>query len=358
METIMTNLQFLPLNIDIESKAVLKQVATAHRALAELKGIAQSIPNQNILINTLTLQEAKDSSAIENIITTQDELFKSRAFEDSALFPAAKEVSRYSSALRMGFKLVQEQGFITTTFIKDIQKQIEPTKTGFRKIPGTALRNQATGEIIYTPPQSHDEIAELMSNLDKFINDSSISNLDPLIKMALIHFQFESIHPFYDGNGRTGRVINILYLVKEDLLSIPILYLSRYIIRKKESYYRLFQEVRENQNWEDWILFVLKGIETTSKETITLVNSIKDVMFSTKQKIREELPSIYSQDLINNLFHHPYTKIAFIQEELNVSRITATRYLKELTKAGVLEEKRMGRSNYYINIQLLSLLAD
>ena len=354
----MNNLQFLPLNIDIESKIVLKRVAVAHRALAELKGIAQSIPNQNILISTLALQEAKDSSAIENIITTQDELFKSQAFEKSSLFPAAKEVSRYSAALRKGFELVQKQGLITTNFIQSIQSQIEPAKPGFRKLPGTVLRNQATGETIYTPPQGYDEIVELMSNLDKFINDPSISDLDPLIKMALIHFQFESIHPFYDGNGRTGRVINILYLVKENLLSIPVLYLSRYIIKNKESYYQLFQEVRDNQNWEEWLLFVLKGVETTSLETITLINSIKEVMFSIKRLIRERLPGIYSQDLINNLFHHPYTKIAFIQEELNVSRITATRYLKELTKAGVLEEKRMGRSNYYINVQLLALLAD
>jgi len=267
-------------------------------------------------------------------------------------------VSRYSAALRKGFDLVRNQGLITTNFINDIQSQIEPNNAGFRKIPGTVLKNQTTGEVIYTPPQNPIEIVELMGNLDKFINDPSISDLDPLIKMALIHFQFESIHPYYDGNGRTGRVINILYLVKEDLLSIPILYLSRYIIRNKDTYYRLFQEVRDNQNWDKWVLFILKGVEETSQETIALVRSIKGIMLSIKHQIREQFPGFYSQDLVNNLFYHPYTKIAFIQKELGVSRITATRYLKELSKAGILEEKHMGRSNYYINKQLLALLSD
>jgi Fic family protein len=358
MEKFMTSIQFLPLAIDLETREVLKQTAVAHRALAELKGVAQSIPNQNILINTLTLQEAKDSSAIENIITTQDELFKSQAFDNPTLFPSAKEVSRYSAALRKGFDLVRNQGLLTTNFINDIQSQIEPDKAGFRKIPGTILRNQTTGEVIYTPPQNYDEIVELMGNLDKFINDQSVSDLDPLIKMALIHFQFESIHPYYDGNGRTGRVINILYLVKEELLSIPILYLSGYIIRNKDTYYRLFQEVRDNQNWDKWVLFILKGVEETSRETISLVRSIKGIMLSIKHQIREQFPGFYSQDLVNNLFYHPYTKIAFIQKELGVSRITATRYLKELSKAGILEELHMGRSNYYVNKQLLALLAD
>lgn len=300
----------LPLSIEIETKAVLKQAAAAHRYLAELKGVAATIPNESILINTLTLQEAKDSSAIENIITTHDELFKAELFTDYALSSATKEVRDYAHALREGFALVRQNKILTLSNILHIQQGLEHNSAGLRKTMGTTLKNQQTGETVYTPPQHYDEIYQLMHNLVDFLNDDALSDVDPLIKMAVIHHQFESIHPFYDGNGRTGRIINILYLVTKDLLNLPVLYLSRYIIENKGEYYRLLQSVRDDEHWEDWILYILKGIELTSIQTIALIKNIKILMQDYKRRIRTTLPNIYSQDLLNNLFRHPYSSYA------------------------------------------------
>lgn len=348
----------LPIARDVENKTILKKTAKAHQALAELKGVANSIPNESILINTLSLQEAKDSSAIENIVTTHDELFQSDVFTQQFKSIAAKEVFNYARALQSGFRMVKENGLLINSYILEIQAELEENNAGFRKVPGTSLKNDKTGEVVYTPPQHQDEIIDLMKNLEEFINNPDLSDLDPLVKMAIIHHQFESIHPFYDGNGRTGRIINILYLVKEDLLKIPILYLSRYINVNKADYYRLLQEVRDNDNWEDWILFMLEGVEQTSRQTIVLIEGIKKEMAVFKNKMRTDLTKIYSQDLLNNLFRHPYTKIEFVMKELNVSRITATRYLDELVRIGLLEKLKMGRDNYYINGTLLHLLAN
>ena len=307
----------LPFNIDLETKKVLKSLPSAHAALAELKGIASTIPNQNILINTLGLQEAKDSSAIENIITTHDDLYKSELNLDSFKSLNAKEVQNYISALKKGFELTSTSGLLTNKTILQIQEVLEDNKAGFRKLPGTALKNAATGETIYTPPQDYNEILRLMTNLEKYINDSEMSDIDPLIKMAIIHFQFESIHPFYDGNGRTGRIINILYLINEKLQNLPILYLSSYIIKRKADYYRYLQKVRDEDLWEDWILFMIKGIEETARETIDLILKIKKMMFEYKHQLRDNY-KFYSQDLLNNLFKHPYTKIEFIVNDLGV----------------------------------------
>ena len=261
----------LPFDPDIESKTVLKSLPKAHAALAELKGIASTIPNQNILINTLGLQEAKDSSAIENIITTHDDIYKSELNLKSIKSLEAKEVQNYISALKKGFTLISEKGLLINSIILEIQQTLENNKAGFRKLPGTALKNSLTGETIYTPPQDIIQIQNLMSELERFINDSSISDYDPLVKMAIIHFQFESIHPFYDGNGRTGRIINILYLILNKLLELPILYLSSYIIKNKAEYYKLFEQIRQTNNWESWLLFFIKGIEETSKEAIKII---------------------------------------------------------------------------------------
>lgn len=353
-----TTISLLPLQRDVENKAILKKVAKAHQALAELKGVANSIPNETILINTLSLQEAKDSSAIENIITTHDELFQSdfMAYEFKSL--AAKEVYNYSKALQSGFMKVRKNGLLINSYILEIQSQLEENKAGYRKVPGTSLKNDQTGEVVYTPPQHPEEIVKLMNNLEAFINDDEMSDLDPLVKMAIIHHQFESIHPFYDGNGRTGRIINILYLVKEELLKIPVLYLSRYINENKATYYRLLQEVRDKDNWEEWILFMLEGVEQTSKQTILLIEGIKTEMLKFKKKMRTELPKIYSQDLLNNLFRHPYTKIEFVMKELNVQRRTAGKYLDELVAIGLLEKHKIGRENYYINTALYVLLSN
>ncbi len=323
--------------------------------MAELKGIASSIPNQHILINALGLQEAKDSSAIENIITTHDDIYKSELNIAPTKSLDAKEVQNYIAALKKGYSLISKSKLLTNKTILRIQEVLENNNAGFRKLPGTALKNTATGEVIYTPPQHYDEINQLMSNLEKYINDNDISAYDTLTKMAIIHFQFESIHPFYDGNGRTGRIINILYLILEDLLNLPILYLSNYIIRNKIDYYRLLQEVRTKNNWEEWILFIIKGVEVTSKETIELIIQIRDLMLQYKNALRDNY-KFYSQNLLNNLFKHPYTKIEFVVKDLKVSRLTAANYLNKLANDGLLKKEKIGTGNYYINQPLVNLL--
>lgn len=344
-----------PPKCDLETIAVLKKLSCARSALAELKGICQSIPNQGILINSLSLQEAKDSSEIENIITTHDELFHS-LLPNYAMNTATKEVQNYAQALHCGFKLVVENQLLTNNHILAIQAELEKNRAGFRKQTGTTLKNDRTGEVIYTPPQHPDDIIELMGNLEKFINQEN-PQYDPLINMALIHHQFESIHPFYDGNGRTGRIINVLYLVLTGLLDIPVLYLSRYLVRNKDEYYRLLQHVRDTGEWQDWILYMLSAIENTALHSIQTVKAIKTAMNDYKHRIRKQY-NFYSQDLINHLFKHPYTKIEFVMQALNISRPTATDYLNQLTQGGFLHKQKKGRSNYYINITLFKILTN
>jgi Fic family protein len=353
------NIRELPLARDLETKSVLKQTAAAHRRLAELKGVARTIPNETILISTLTLQEAKDSSAIENIITTHDELFRAELFIEKLTSPTAKEVQNYAYALRKGFELVRETRILSDRQILEIQEALEQNRAGYRKLPGTSLKNLETGKIVYTPPQDHDTIKRLMRNLSNFINDDELSDLDPLVKLAIVHHQFESIHPFYDGNGRTGRIINILYLVIKELLDLPVLYLSRFIIENKADYYRLLQAVRDDDDkWEDWIIFVLRGVEETAKETIVLIEQIRELMAKCKIGLRRDLPKLYSQDLLNNLFRHPYTKIEFVEKELDVTRKTASGYLNQLVEKRYLKLFKIGRSNYYLNEPLYGLFAN
>jgi len=348
-------LQLLPPSGEMETFEILKRLSTAHRHLAELKGIVPSIPNQSILLSTLSLQEAKDSSEIENIVTTHDEMYKAELFSDLVQNSAAKEVSRYANALQSGYERVKQSRLLTVNHICEIQKQLEDNSAGIRKLPGTELKNQKTSETIYVPPQNHQRILELMTNLEQFINDDSICKVDPLIKMAIIHLQFESIHPFYDGNGRTGRIINILYLVAKGLLDIPVLYLSRFIIQNKDMYYNLLQQTRISGNWQPWILYMLEGIAVTSQQTIRMIKGIRELMMQYKHRIRAELPKIYRQDLINNIFRHPYTKIDFMKDEIGVSRLTATKYLDQLAEVGFLKKYKSGRHNYYINEPLLDL---
>ena len=339
-----------------ESPAILKRLASASRKLAELKGIAASIPNQGILINALGLQEAKDSSEIENIVTTHDDLFKDDVLPESVANPAAKEVLRYRQALRLGFDQVRQSGLITANHLIAIQTELERNNAGFRKLPGTALKS-GSGDTVYTPPQDPAEIVALMSDLERFINDADVFAADPLIKMALIHHQFESIHPFYDGNGRTGRILNVLYLVKEDLLDVPVLYLSRHIVRTKADYYRLLQTVRDTDAWEDWVLYMLEAVEQTAGQTINTIHAIKEALFDYKHRIRDGY-KFYSQDLINNLFMHPYTKIELVERDIGVSRLTATKYLDALATGGFVSKHKLGRSNYYINLALNRILLD
>ncbi len=350
----------LPLEYDLETKAVLKQLAKSNRALAELKGVAATIPNENILISSLTLQEAKDSSSIENIITTQDDLYKAELdIKNYAITPAAKEVQNYREAIYLGFGLVRKQKLLTNTIIIKIQNCLKHAEAGFRSTPGTKLKRD-DGVIIYEPPQDPREVIEYMSNLEKFINDPSLSDLDPLIKMAILHHQFESIHPFTDGNGRTGRIINILYLVINDLLDLPILYLSRYITHNKGEYYRLLQAIRDQntdnaKEWEAWIVFMLKGIEETALETTAMVKGISALMTEYKAILKPLFGSTYKHELLNNLFFHPYTKIEFVCKEMSVQRKTASKYLKMIVDAGLLEKIKIGKENYYVNKRLFDL---
>lgn len=353
-----TSLALLPFASEsaLESVALLKQVARAHRYLAELKGVAKTIPNEAILISTLSMQEAKDSSAIENIFTTHDQLFQSQVLGGQQVNQATKEVENYRQALWESYQQTKASGLIRLDDILSVQELVEPGKAGFRKIPGTVIGNASTGQVIYTPPQHPDDIQALMANLVGYINDDSLSALDPLIKMAIIHPQFESIHPFYDGNGRTGRILNILYLVKNQLLDLPILYLSRYIVQTKDDYYRLLQSVREQGDWASWVSYIVQGIEVTAREIIQFVHQLGNLISATKQRMRSELPKIYSQELLNNLFFHPYTKVQFVIEQLGVSRITATKYLEALTTSGFVTKHRAGRNNYYINEPLVQLI--
>lgn len=337
-----------------ESAAILKKVATASRKLAELKGAANAIPRQSILINTLSMREAKESSQIENIVTTHDELFQGDIHLDSPLDPAAKEVLRYREALWAGFEAVGKQSLLTTSTILKVQAVLEQNDAGFRRLPGTTLRNDA-GQIVYTPPQNPDDVVTLMSDLERFMNDDDVFAADPLIKMAIVHHQFESIHPFYDGNGRTGRIVNVLYLVQKGLLDIPVLYPSQQILRTKADYYRLLQAVRTENAWEPWVIYLLDAVERTAADAVELIVRINKALLEYKHGIRAKF-KFYSQDLINNLFTHPYTRIEYVERDLRVSRLTAAKYLATLAAGGFLTKRKVGRSNFYINVALTEIL--
>ena len=350
----------LPLPYDLETKAVLKQLNKANKMLAELKGLATTIPNEQILISSLTLQEAKESSEVENIVTTQDDLYRASVSINQELQSAAtKEVLNYREALQHGFNLVRKRQLLTNNVIKEIQERLEYNRAGFRTVPGTALKRN-DGTIVYTPPQDANEIAEYMKNLERFINDDSMCDFDPLVKMAIIHHQFESIHPFYDGNGRTGRIINVLYIVQNRLLDLPILYLSRYITRNKAEYYRLIQAIRDKNSdnaseWEEWILFMLRAVEETAFDTINLVKGIGKLMTDYKNILRPLFGKYYKHELLNNLFFHPYTKLEYFQRDMSISRQTASKYLDKIISTGLLEKIKLGRENYYVNKGLMTL---
>ncbi len=346
----------LPVSIELETPAVLRQLARAHRHLAELKGAAATIPNEAILIDTLALQEAKDSSAIENIITTADELLRTDSAPGSSGSVAAKEVHRYGAALKVGFARVRQQGFLRLEDVLEVQATLEQSRAGLRKLPGTLLKNAETGAVVYEPPQDAVRVEELMGNFMDWLNRNEPGDPDPLVQMAVLHWQFESIHPFYDGNGRTGRILNLLCLVMHGLLDLPVLYLSRYIVRNKPDYYRGLQGVREQGAWESWVLYILRAVEETAKETLAQVTGIRRLMQEAKQRLRAELPRLYSQELLNNLFRHPYTKVEFIESDLGVSRPTAMKYLDALHTAGFVKKTKRGRTNFYVNEPLFALL--
>lgn len=357
------DLPLLPPKADIETKNILKKAITANKAITELKNKANFLPNQNILLSTIALREAKDSSAIENIFTTNDRLYKAAITPEQLLDPATKEVKKYNEALWFGYKYMQSRPMNTNLFVS-LMQIIKGNESEIRNLPGTVLSNKQH-EVIYTPPEGENLIREKLKNLEDFLYDEKNADIDPLIKMAILHYQFESIHPFTDGNGRTGRLINILYLVQEKLLDNPILFLSKYFLDNRAGYYEGLRDVTYNENWEQWILYMLDAVEKTSLQTIKVVEDIKEAMRFYKYEIKNHFPSIYAHELIETLFEKPYFRLENILEKgLIKSRQTATKHLKQLAEAYIEDGKRIqlievnkiGRENIYINKSLYNIL--
>lgn len=348
-------LPLLPPVEELESKEILKATITAHKALARLEGSLSNLPNPSILLDSIGLQEAKVSSEIENIITTHDELYQYAVAERSVGNTATKEVLHYKKALWFGYEQVKANELLTTNLFTRLVQIIKENQTGIRTTPGTQIINDKTRNIIYTPPVGEDVIRTKLKNLEAFLNINE-DELDPLVKMAVAHYQFEAIHPFGDGNGRTGRIINILYLVQQKLLSIPVLYLSRYILEHRTDYYQLLREVTEEGNWQRWILYMIHALEETSKLTLFKIDEIKDAMTSMGEAIKKELPGIYSKDLVEVLFQRPYSKRQFLQEAGIVKVKTAGTYLASLEEKGFLRSVELGKEKLYLNMQFLEIL--
>jgi len=350
------DLPLLPPKVEIESKSVLKKAISAGRALAELKGLGETIPNQAILVNSIILQEAKASSEIENIITTNDALFRAFSAKTSQIDPATKEVLRYREALWGGFNNLKDRPLLTTNLFIRIVQTIRANNAGIRNTPGTKVANAITGEVVFTPPEGEDIIRNKLKNLEEYIHAEN--GIDPLIKLALIHYQFEAIHPFTDGNGRTGRILNILYLTQKHLLDLPVLYLSKYIIEQKSDYYRLLRSVTENEEWEPWTRYMLDAIEQTALYTRDKIIAIRNLLIETIVFTKDNLPSrVYSKDLIELLFHQPYTKVQFLVDAGIVKRQAAADYLKRLEEIGVLRSQKVGKENLYLNTELYEILS-
>ncbi len=344
----------LPPEFDFETVSILRELAKARASLGELKGTVKSLPNPQILIESLILQEALVSSEIENIVTTQDEAFRAN-ISSERVSPEAKEVKRYSVAMLRGYEIWRREGLIREHMLIEMFNLLKQHDGGYRQQAGIVLRNEQTGEIVYEPPQDPRDIITAMCALERFINDDPPCDLDPLIKMALIHHQFESIHPFPDGNGRIGRMLNVLYLAHAGLLDVPVLYLSRPINRTKAEYYRLLQRVRDEGDWEQWVIYMLRSVSASAVSTLKLVSDIHTLMLEVKHRMRRELPKIYSQDLLNNLFRLPYTRFQLLEKEIGCKRQTARRYLKLLAEREYVSEVKQGRNKYYVNEQLVQL---
>lgn len=346
----------LPLKkVDFNQVGIFKELAKANRALGELKGYVSTLPNPEILINAITVNEAKDSSEIEQIVTTFDDLYSELSSKQSN-DPFAKEVANYRAALMTGYRYISEDNFLTTKLLVKVQNTIEQNNMGIRTTAGTVIKNMNTGEIIHTPPQTKDEIQFYLRNLEEYMNVEDIDELDPLIKLAVIHYQFESIHPFYDGNGRTGRILNILYLVKEHLIDAPIVYLSRYILETKDEYYRLLKEINHSeQGFIPWVEYFLRGIEDTAGRTLQIAKDINSLMSDTKQLI-EESKVPYSRDLLETLFYQFYVRPQNLVDRLGISMNTARDRLKKLEEAGIVQSRKVGRELLYTNVLLFDLI--
>lgn len=345
------DLPSLPPPVELETKAVLKRAVAAHRALADLRGTAARIPNQSILINGIVLQEARLSSEIENIVATQDDLFRAAADGDGKADAASKEVLRYREALWTGFERLRNRPLTTNLFV-ELVRVIKNTDLGVRAVPGTKLANPASGQVVYTPPEGQALLRDKLANLERFLYPDPPDDLDPLVRMAVMHYQFEAIHPFTDGNGRTGRILNILWLVEQGLLDIPVLYLSRYILARRNDYYAGLRGVTETGAWEPWVLYMLDAVEQTASETRERVQRILALMETVRQEIQAKAPRIYSKDLVEVLFAHPYCKIQFLLEAQLAKRQTASEYLRTLGELGLLKPQKVGREMYYVNERL------
>ncbi len=344
----------LPPKIDLETTGIFKAAIKAHQSLAELKGFCQTLPEPEIILNTVILQESKDSSAIENIVTTQDELYRAALVILEDLPSATKEVLRYREAIYAGLRQFEKTGLLTLRSVIDIMQTIKNSSQQLRRMPGTKLANPVTGNVLYTPP-APEYIDAKMRAWEAFANSDTLT--DPLIKMALLHYQFEAIHPFADGNGRTGRIINVLYLIKENLLSLPILYLSDYIIRNKNQYYSLLQSTTQNETWEEWVLFMLRGVDETARNTLTLISKIGELERRTLEEMRQLSGRLPVHDLNKLIFSFPYIKIKILIDRGIAKRQTASVYLQYLAELGILEPQKVGRDIYYINKRLVQLLA-
>ena len=341
----------------VESNEIFRHLAKAARYLGELKGLCASLPDPQLLINTIVLQESKDSSAIENIVTTQDELYKA-ASEEGTASHAAKEVLSYREALYVGLgKMKDQQGLLLTNTMIEIAQTIKQNNSGIRSTPGTALKNAINGEVIYTPPCCEDVVREKLAALEGFINDPSLSQLDPLVKMALLHYQFEAIHPFSDGNGRTGRILNALYLVQQELLTQPVLYLSSYIVKYKTEYYQLLRGVTEQNNWHDWVMYMLTALIETAQLTTRKIRSMLLLKDAFETQMKQIMGSSFSYELLQLMFALPYLKVDLLEKKKIAHRQTASGWLKKLSDAGILKPQKIGRTTYYINYQLMELLA-
>jgi len=346
----------LPPKVDVETKTILKATITARSALAELKGLGDTIPNQALLVNSLILQEAKASSEIENIITTSDALFRAFTAKTKQTDPATKEVLRYREALWKGYNTLKDRPVLSTNLFIELVQIIKEHSGGIRRVPGTAVANATTGSVIYTPPEGETVIRDKLKNLEDFIHAED--DLDPLIKLAVIHYQFEAIHPFADGNGRTGRIINILFLVLNGLLDLPVLYLSKSIIEHKNDYYRLLRQVTEKDVWEPWILFMLKAVKDTAVFTHGRTLAIRTLMNETMETAKKNLPArVYSKELIEMIFRQPYTKGQFLVDAGIAQRKTAAEYLKALEKIGIMKSMKIGKETLYLNTGLYDLLS-
>lgn len=340
-----------------ESIAVLKACISARAALAELKQAGELLPNQALLINLLPLLEAKDSTEIENIVTTSDKLFQ-YAQEETAADPATKEALQYRTALYEGFVQLSERPLCTNTAVQ-VCSTIKATHMDIRRVPGTTLSNQATGQTIYTPPDGEARLRDLLANWEQFIHaeeEDPLTKTDPLIKMAVSHYQFEAIHPFTDGNGRTGRILNMLYLIEQRLLTLPILYLSRYILQNRAEYYRLLTKVTSDGAWEEWVLYMLKAVEQTANWTTQKIAAVRKLMEYTGDFIRDALPKIYSHELVQVIFEQPYCRIANLVEKDIAKRQTASVYLKQLAEIGVLNEIQVGKEKLFVHPKLIQLM--